>query len=196
MAKIAIDELERYLWGSAELLRTSIDAGAYKQYIFPLLFLKRLSDVYDEENAHAEAEYGAEARDWDETHLFHIPQGARWSDVRNATKNIGTALTNAFQAIEQANPEKLAGIFGDAAWTNKDRLPKDIIKRNRLNFLHNKSRKFAAFIVQEIILFLAVIPHIAHDARERIDRYLSAKLLLTVENRNRLKTRADTSPWP
>ena len=128
MAHIAIDELERYLWGSAELLRTSIDAGAYKQYIFPLLFLKRLSDVYDEENANAEAEYGAEARDWDETHLFRIPQGARWSDVRNATKNIGTALTKAFQAIEQANPRKLSGIFGDAAWTNKDRLPDRLLK--------------------------------------------------------------------
>ena len=47
--KITIDELEKYLWGSAVLLRTHVDAGAYKQYIFPLLFFKRLSDVYDEE---------------------------------------------------------------------------------------------------------------------------------------------------
>lgn len=48
-SKITIDELEKYLWGSAVLLRTHVDAGAYKQYIFPLLFFKRLSDVYDEE---------------------------------------------------------------------------------------------------------------------------------------------------
>ena len=47
--RITQEELESYLWGSAVLLRTSIDAGAYKQYIFPLLFFKRISDVYDEE---------------------------------------------------------------------------------------------------------------------------------------------------
>lgn len=47
--KITQDELESYLWGSAVLLRNHIDAGAYKQYIFPLLFFKRLNDVYEEE---------------------------------------------------------------------------------------------------------------------------------------------------
>ena len=57
-SKITIDELEKYLWGSAVLLRTHVDAGAYKQYIFPLLFFKRLSDVYDEESEKAEEEYG------------------------------------------------------------------------------------------------------------------------------------------
>ena len=50
--RISQEELQSYLWGSAVKLRTSIDAGAYKQYIFPLLFLKRICDVYDEENAH------------------------------------------------------------------------------------------------------------------------------------------------
>ena len=49
MSKISLEELESYLWGSAVLLRTNIDAGEYKQYIFPLLFFKRLCDVYDEE---------------------------------------------------------------------------------------------------------------------------------------------------
>ena len=49
MSKVTVDELDSYLWGSAVLLRTNIDAGAYKQYIFPLLFFKRICDVYDEE---------------------------------------------------------------------------------------------------------------------------------------------------
>lgn len=128
MSRISIDDLEKYLWGSAELLRTNIDAGAYKQYIFPLLFLKRMSDIYDEESEKAIAEYGEVALEWDETHIFDIPQGAHWEDVRNKSQNIGKALVAAFRKIEKANPDKLQGIFGDAAWTNKDRLPDRLLK--------------------------------------------------------------------
>ena len=126
--RITIDELESYLWGSANLLRTNIDAGAYKQYIFPLLFLKRLSDVYDEETKKAVEKYGPEADAWEETHLFKIPNGAHWNDIRSKSKDIGKELVKAFHAIEEANPEKLTGIFGDAAWTNKQRLPDSLLK--------------------------------------------------------------------
>lgn len=127
-SKITIDELEKYLWGSAVLLRTHVDAGAYKQYIFPLLFFKRLSDVYDEESEKAEEEYGEEALEWDESHQFKIPEGAHWSDVRNVSQDVGKALAEAFHKIETANPEKLQGIFGDASWTNKNRLPDRLLK--------------------------------------------------------------------
>lgn len=117
-------ELEKYLWGAATALRGTIDAGDYKQYIFPLLFFKRISDVYDEEFEHALAdsdgdiEYAAFA----ENHHFQVPEGAHWNDVRETTVNIGLALQNAMRAIEQANPDTLHGIFGDASWTNKERL--------------------------------------------------------------------------
>lgn len=127
-SKITIDELEKYLWGSAVLLRTHVDAGAYKQYIFPLLFFKRLSDVYDEESEKAKAEYGEEALEWDESHQFKIPAGAHWSDVRNVSQDVGKAIAEAFHKIEAANPEKLQGIFGDASWTNKNRLPDRLLK--------------------------------------------------------------------
>lgn len=127
-SKITIDELEKYLWGSAVLLRTHVDAGAYKQYIFPLLFFKRLSDVYDEESEKAEEEYGEEALEWDESHQFKIPEGAHWSDVRNVSQDVGKAIAEAFHKIETANPEKLQGIFGDASWTNKNRLPDRLLK--------------------------------------------------------------------
>lgn len=126
--KIAIDELEKYLWGSAVLLRTHVDAGAYKQYIFPLLFFKRLSDVYDEECEKVRKEYGEEALDWEENHQFMIPDGAHWNDVRNVSQDVGKAIKDAFHAIEVANPEKLQGIFGDASWTNKNRLPDRLLK--------------------------------------------------------------------
>lgn len=126
--KITIDELEKYLWGSAVLLRTHVDAGAYKQYIFPLLFFKRLSDVFDEECEKIRKEYGEEALDWEENHQFMIPEGAHWNEVRNVSQNVGKALIDAFHAIEVANPEKLTGIFGDASWTNKNRLPDRLLK--------------------------------------------------------------------
>lgn len=116
--------LEKYLWGAATTLRGTIDAGDYKQYIFPLLFFKRISDVYDEEfeKALAESDGDMEYAAFAENHHFQIPEGARWQDVRETTVNIGQALQGAMRAIEQANPDTLQGIFGDASWTNKERL--------------------------------------------------------------------------
>jgi len=117
-------ELEKYLWGAATALRGTIDAGDYKQYIFPLLFFKRISDVWDEEfaNAMTESDGDLEYASFSENHHFQVPDGAHWKDVREVTVNIGLALQNSMRAIEKANPDTLEGIFGDASWTNKDRL--------------------------------------------------------------------------
>ncbi|WP_030851861.1 type I restriction-modification system subunit M [Streptomyces sp. NRRL S-475] len=122
--RITQRELESYLWGAAVLLRGLIDAGDYKQYIFPLVFLKRLSDVYDEEHAAALEEYGdEELACLRENHRFAVPDGAHWADLRKVTSNVGTALKAAMRAIESANPDTLTGVFGDGEWTNKDLLP-------------------------------------------------------------------------
>lgn len=117
-------ELETYLWGAATLLRGVIDAGDYKQYIFPLLFYKRLCDVYDEEYEKAlkESDGDKEYAKFEENHRFQIPKGAHWNDVREVTVNVGKALQDAMRKIEKANDDRLFGIFGDASWTNKDRL--------------------------------------------------------------------------
>jgi len=125
--RITLDELKSYLWNSAVLLRTHIDAGSYKQYIFPLLFFKRISDVYDEECTEALEEYDEEV-DFPENHRFAIPKGHHWQDVRETHENVGVAIINAFRAIERANVEKLSGVFGDGAWTNKNRLPDELLK--------------------------------------------------------------------
>lgn len=117
-------ELEKYLWGAATLLRGVIDAGDYKQYIFPLLFFKRICDVYDEEFEQSVAETG---EDFAENHRFRIPEGSHWSDVREVTNNVGMALQHAMQSIERENPDVLYGIFGDASWTNKQRLSDAIL---------------------------------------------------------------------
>jgi type I restriction enzyme M protein len=106
-------ELEKYLWGAATALRGTIDAGDYTQYIVPLLFFKRISDVYDEEfeNALAESDGDIAYAAFAENHHFQIPEGAYWTDVRETTTNIGLALQNAMRAIEQANPDTLHGIL-------------------------------------------------------------------------------------
>ena len=96
--------------------------------IFSTAIFKRLSDGYDEESEKAEEEYGEEALEWDESHQFKIPEGAHWSDVRNVSQDVGKAIAEAFHKIETANPEKLQGIFGDASWTNKNRLPDRLLK--------------------------------------------------------------------
>lgn len=117
-------ELESYLWGAAIVLRGLIDAGDYKQYIFPLVFLKRISDVYDEEYAAAMETYGdEELADLPENHRFVIPGGCHWSDVRAVTENIGQTVLKAMRAIESANPDTLPGVFGDGDWGNKNLLP-------------------------------------------------------------------------
>lgn len=116
--------LEKYLWGAATLLRGLIDAGDYKQYIFPLLFFKRICDVYDEEYQNALKESGGDLKfaAFAENHRFQIPKGAHWKHVRENTKNVGMVIEKAMRQIEKANPDTLFGIFGDAQWTNKDRL--------------------------------------------------------------------------
>lgn len=123
-ARINQRELESYLWQAAVLLRGLIDAGDYKQFIFPLVFLKRLSDVYDEEHAAALAIYGDdELADLPENHLFVIPPGGHWDELRKVTRNKGTAILRAMRGIEAANPDTLYGVFGDGDWGNKDFLP-------------------------------------------------------------------------
>lgn len=116
--------LEKYLWGAATALRGTIDAGDYKQYIFPLLFFKRICDVYDEEfeKALEESDGDLEYAAFAENHHFIVPENAHWKTVRETTTNVGIAIQDAMRAIEKANPETLYGIFGDASWTNKNRL--------------------------------------------------------------------------
>ena len=130
VTRISQQQLESYLWGAAVLLRGTIDAGDYKQFIFPLLFYKRLCDVFDEETQLALAESGGDAdfAAYPENHRFQVPAGAHWRAVRQVPVNVGQALQTAMRTIESANTEKLYGIFGDAQWTNKDRLPDAMLR--------------------------------------------------------------------
>lgn len=135
---ITLDELKSFLWDAAVRLRGQIDASGYKEYIFPLLFFKRISDVYDEQFGSFVKEAGVEyANQQAEDFVITIPDGAHWDDVRQFTENVGQRLVEAFIAIEQANPALetdgrrvggLEGIFGPKdGWTNKSKMPDHII---------------------------------------------------------------------
>ena len=135
---MTLQQLESYLWGAAVLLRGQIDASGYKEYIFPLMFFKRVSDVYDEQyNRYLEESDGDEDYARSQEYDIIVPEGAHWNDVRKVTENVGQALVDAFRQIEEANPPKeingrmvggLTGIFGDkSGWTNKNKMPDRII---------------------------------------------------------------------
>ncbi len=125
---LSVQQLENMLWGAAEHLRGQIDASDYKQYIFPLLFYKRLSDVYQDEYEEA-LEFSQGDREYaelPEQHRFVIPASASWQKLRETGTNIGAFIQKALRSIEKHN-DRLYGVFGDAQWTNKERLPDHLL---------------------------------------------------------------------
>lgn len=127
--KITLSQLEQYLARAAWILKGPVGASDFKAYIFPMLFFKRISDVYDEEYqlALAESDGDEEYASLPEFHRFEIPEGCHWRDVRETTTNVGMALEKAFRGIEQVNQEYLYGIFGDAQWSNKNMLSDQLL---------------------------------------------------------------------
>ena len=126
-SKLSLSILERHLWEAAHIITGPIDASDYKTYIFPILFFKRVCDVYDEEFAEAMEFYSDEEIALaPEQHRIEVPKGCHWKDVIAATKDVGKVLKAAFLGIEKAT-DRLYGIFGDASWTNKERLPDHLL---------------------------------------------------------------------
>lgn len=126
----SVDQLDAHLWEAANILRGPVDAADFKTYVFPLLFFKRICDVYDEEYSQALAESGGddEYALFPQNYRFQVPEGCHWRDVRAVTSNVGQALQRAMRGIERANQETLYGIFGDAQWTNKERLSDALLR--------------------------------------------------------------------
>jgi type I restriction enzyme M protein len=105
--KLDLSTLSNHLWESANILRGPVDAADFKTYIFPLLFFKRISDVFDEEIAEAldESDGDQQYALFPENHRFQIPDGCHWDDVRKKTAHVGQGLQRAMREIEQANPD-------------------------------------------------------------------------------------------
>ena len=122
MGKLTSNDLNNYLWGAADILRGSIDSADYKNYIFGFLFLKRLSDVFEEEAekiADKELKRGTAEKDankiaWDDPdeHQFFVPKKARWSEIRKISQNIGDTINKACGTLEQQNPI-IEGVLDD-----------------------------------------------------------------------------------
>ena len=117
-------ELESKLWQAADILRGQIDAADYKNYIFSILFLKRLSDRFDEEVENAVAlgvALDVALNDRDE-HEFFVPESARWSAIAGASMNLGETLNIASHAIEDANTPRLDGVLAGTNWNDESKL--------------------------------------------------------------------------
>ena len=127
---LPVQELKTHLWNCAQILRGSaVDRTDWKGYILPLLFFKRISDVWDEETAEAREEYGdIDLGDFPELHRFELPDGCHWRDVRETPASVGTALARAMRAIERANPDTLTRVFGAADWGNRELLGDELLK--------------------------------------------------------------------
>lgn len=126
-------KLYSHLFEACNILRGPINQDEYKSYVTPLLFFKRLSDVYDEETAKALNESGGdeEYASFPENHRFVIPDCCHWNDVREQSENIGSSIVNAMTGIERANPDTLFGVFSsfdDANWTDKGKLSDERLK--------------------------------------------------------------------
>ena len=126
-------KLFNFLYEDCNILRGPINQDEYKSYVTPILFFKRLSDVYDEEHEKALKESGGdeEYASFDENYSFVIPKGCHWNDVRNVTQNVGQTIVKAMSGIERANPDYLSGVFSsfdDANWTDKNKLSDERLK--------------------------------------------------------------------
>ena len=125
-------QLFTHLYEACNILRGPVNQDEYKSYIIPILFFKRVSDVYDEETQRLIAS-GAD-KDFAALpymHRFNIPSGCHWDDLRNVTTNIGQSIAEAMRGIERENPETLRGIFSsfdDAKWTDKTKLTDSRLK--------------------------------------------------------------------
>ena len=128
---ISQQEMEAWLWDAANILRGPVDPANLRDFVFPLLFLGRLSDAWDEEHAQAVEAFGEDVDDEvaADFHKFVIPDGCHWSDLRRVAENHGIELLQIMQRIEAANPDKLAQIFGNAPWADPDKMPPERLQR-------------------------------------------------------------------
>lgn len=128
-AHLTQKQLETTLWAAANALRGPVDPGDFKAYVFPVMFFKWISDSWDHEHLRAIEDFGDALTDEIEAdfHTFMIPEGCHWADVIETATQTGAKLDNAMQRIQQANPDTLAGVFGDVQWANQERLPQSAL---------------------------------------------------------------------
>ena len=134
MAKLTLQELESTLWQCADILRGELTGAEYKDYIFGMLFLKRLNDEFDEEREARKKEFLEDGLEEDEIEelledasiyeTFFVPEQARWSKLKDLTLNIGPELDKAFKAIEdEPKNSELVGVLSTTNYNDKEKVP-------------------------------------------------------------------------
>ncbi len=131
MSEVSLETLKSHLWESANILRGSIDAADYKNYVFGLLFLKRLSDVFEEEGERINRETGNKEVAWNDPdeHEFFVPEKARWDFIKTHTQNLGEILNKANDALEERNTATLEGVLTATEFNDKERLPDTVLSK-------------------------------------------------------------------
>jgi len=183
MSQISLDVLTAHLWESANILRGSIDAADYKNYIFGILFLKRISDVFEEEGERIEKETGDKKLAWDDPdeHEFNVPENARWEFIKSHTQNLGELLNKANEALEEANPATLEGVLAVTDFNDKDRLPDVILSKLIAHF--SKLRLRNEDLSEPDILGRAyeyLIAQFADDAGKKGGEFYTPKEVVTL----------------
>lgn len=153
--------LYKHLFEACNILRGPINQDEYKSYVIPILFFKRMSDVYDEEVQKAKDKYGKDAGVFaeDELHKFLIPAGCHWNDVRMKSEDVGKAIVDAMTGIEKANPSSLSGLFSsfdDANWTDKNKLNDARLKElvEHMSTLKVGNKNYSADVMGDAYEFL------------------------------------------
>ncbi|EGQ8050832.1 type I restriction-modification system subunit M [Vibrio parahaemolyticus] len=140
--KISLEELKTWLWGSANIMRGTVDSSDFKNYIFGLLFLKRLSDVFDERVEAVMEEEGCDAEEAmaqiqeDNPEQF-VPVYARWNKLIERTENIGEYIDEAFAEIEHQNPS-LEKVLTAIQFGDKEKLSNELLTRLLRHFNQHK----------------------------------------------------------
>ena len=213
---LSVAQLEHYLWSAADILRGSIDSSDYKTYIFGLLFLKRLSDRFEEEAEKLVADGVSEDVAWTDPdeHQFFVPDRARWGAIQKRATNIGETLNKACAALEEQNPA-LEGVLAGIDYNDERRLGdaknRDTVLARLVQHFSQVSLRNDRMAEPDLLgrAYEYLIEQFADDAGKKGGEFYTPRMVVKLivellaptermricEPRSRL-TSSDSTPWP